>query len=180
MISANKTPELAEAAKVSLNMRDEGFVRPIWPVTGGNWSMAWRAACWARLHDGERAIRIFNMLNKDNGYENLMNNQVGYMQVDASMATPGIFSEMLLQSEDDNLYLLPALPSEWPEGAIKGLIAKGGYVINMAWEYGQLAKVELSIPQGAKIPILYVKGKRLSEKDKKVKLSYTNIPFCVR
>ena len=170
MISVNKTPELAEAAKVSLNMRDEGFIRPVWPITGGNWSAAWRAACWARLHDGERAIKVFNLMNKENGYENLMTSQIDYMQVDASMATPGIFSEMLLQSEDDNLYLLPALPAEWPEGEIKGLIAKGGYVINMAWDFGQLTKVEISVPKGLKTPALYAKGKPLPQSDKRVRI----------
>jgi alpha-L-fucosidase 2 len=81
------------------------------------------------------------------------------MQVDASMATPGIFAEMLLQSEDNTLYLLPALPAEWPEGEVKGLCAKGGYVVNIAWEYGQLTKAEISIPKGAKTPALFAKGK---------------------
>jgi alpha-L-fucosidase 2 len=186
MISVNKTPELAEAAKVSLNMRDEGFIKPIWPWTGGNWSMAMRSACWARLHDGERAIKIYNTLQRQTGLENLMTcqpfNPLWYnvhtltaippsnypMQVDASMATPGIFAEMLLQSEDNTLYLLPALPAEWPEGEIKGLCAKGGYVINMSWEYGQLTKAEITVPKGAKVPIVFAKGKQLQQSDKRI------------
>jgi alpha-L-fucosidase 2 len=186
MISVNKTPELAEAAKVSLNMRDEGSIKPVWPWTGGNWSMAMRSACWARLHDGERAIKIYNTLQKETGFENLMTSQpfnsLWYdthsfaivppsdypMQVDASMATPGIFAEMLLQTEDNTLYLLPALPTEWPEGEIKGLCARGGYVVNIAWEYGQLTKAEIIVPKGAKAPTLFAKGKQLSKSDKRI------------
>jgi alpha-L-fucosidase 2 len=179
MISVNQTPELAEAAKVSLNMRDEGSIKPVWPWAGGNWSMAMRSACWARLHDGERAIKIYNTLQKETGFENLMTSQPfnnrwyntqsfeivppsNYpMQVDASMATPGIFAEMLLQTEDNRLYLLPALPAEWPEGKITGLCAKGGYVVDLSWEYGQLTKVEISVPKGAKAPIVFAKGKQV-------------------
>jgi alpha-L-fucosidase 2 len=186
MISVRKTPELAEAAKVSLNMRDEGFVWPIWPWAGGNWSMAMRAACWARLHDGERAIKVFNLLMKETGLENGMTAQPANhkwygthdltikpptefpMQVDASMATPGIFAEMLLQSEDNNIYLLPALPAEWPEGEITGLCAKGGYVVDISWEYGQLTKAKITVPKGAKNPILFAKGKPLQKTDKRL------------
>lgn len=173
MISVNKTPELAEAAKVSLNMREEGFITPIWPWSGGNWSMAWRIACWTRLHDGERAIKIFNLMTKETGFENLMNSQPYNgewyrMQVDASMATPGVFAEMLLQSENDNLYLLPALPTEWPEGEIAGLCAKGGYIVNMSWEYGQLKKAEIFLPKGATLPVIFAKGKLLQQTDKRL------------
>jgi alpha-L-fucosidase 2 len=164
MISVHKTPELAAAAKVSLNMRDEGFITPIWPWTGGNWSMAWRVACWTRLQEGERAIKIFNQMCRETGFENLMNSQpfnrgTFRMQVDASMATPGLFAEMLLQKGDDTIYLLPALPMEWPEGEVKGLLAKGGYSVEMSWEYGQLKRAVITVPQGAVTPKVFVKGK---------------------
>jgi len=170
MISPDKTPELAEAAKVSLNMRGEGFVLPIWDLTGGNWSAAWRAACWAQLRDGERAIKVFNLMNLQNGYENLMNSQIGYMQVDASMATPGIFSEMLLQSNEDGIHLLPALPYEWPEGAIEGFMAKGGYRIDMSWDHAQLQKVVITVPKYKTLPPLFLKGKPLQQSDGRVQV----------
>ena len=170
MISVEKTPELAEAAKVSLNMRDEGFALPMWELTGGNWSAAWRSACWAHLNDGERAIKVFNLMNKENGYENLMNSQIGYMQVDASMATPGIFAEMLLQSDESSIHLLPALPAEWPEGKIEGFLTKGGNTINMAWEYGQLKSVRITVPKGKTISTLCVKGKSLALSDSRIQI----------
>ncbi|MDD6209019.1 MAG: glycoside hydrolase family 95 protein [Bacteroidales bacterium] len=168
MISPEKTPQLAEAARTSLNMRDEGFIRDGWYYTGGNWSMAWRAVCWARLLDGDRAIKVFNLMNKENGYENLMNSQVDEMQVDASMATPGIFAEMLLQSHDGCIHLLPALPTEWPEGKIKGFKTKDGYIIDMEWEYGQLKKAEIKLPQDATLPPLFAKGKQIAKSDNRI------------
>ena len=70
----------------------------------------------------------------------------------------------------NNLYLLPALPAEWPEGEIKGLCAKGGYIANIAWEYGQLTKAEITVPKGIKAPTLFVKGKQLQKTDKRIML----------
>ncbi|EJX01376.1 hypothetical protein EVA_10516, partial [gut metagenome] len=66
------------------------------------------------------ALRIFNDMIRNVGFENMMSSQSGNMQVDAMMATPALFSELLLQSHDNCLHLLPALPTEWPEGEIEG------------------------------------------------------------
>jgi alpha-L-fucosidase 2 len=96
-------------------MRGEGFLRDRWYYAGGNWSMAWRIACWTRLLDGERAMKIYNLMIKENGFGNMMTAQVNNMQVDATMATPGLFAEMIMQSHDGFIHLLPAIPSEWPE-----------------------------------------------------------------
>ena len=170
MITPAKTPALFEAAKVSLNMRGEGLIRDRWPHTGGNWSMAWRMACWARLLDGERAIGIFNRLFKENGLENMMALQVGNMQVDALMATPGLFAELLMQSHDGFIHLLPALPVEWPEGEIKGLVARGNYIIDISWKNGQLEKARLTVPPGKAIPKLKLKNKDISSKDARISI----------
>lgn len=170
MISLSETPELFEAAKKSLNMRSEGLMQDRWPHAGGNWSMAWRMACWARLLDGERASKIHNLLIKDTGYENLMTSQSGVMGVDATMATPGIFAEMIMQSHNGSIHLLPALPTEWPEGEVKGLIARGGYKLNIQWKYGQLIKVELFIPKGMAFPTLFVNNKKLDRNDPRIHL----------
>lgn len=170
MITPTKTPTLFEAAKTSLNMRNEGFMRDRWYVAGGNWSMVWRMACWARLLDGERAIKIFNMMIRENGFENMMSAQVGNMQVDATMATPGLFAEMLMQSHDRCIHLLPALPSEWPEGEIKGLVARGGYKIDISWKNGQLEKARLVIPLGKAIPKLKLKNNEIFPKDMRINI----------
>ena len=93
-ISYTRTPALAQAVRKSLEMRGKGKFGDRWPHTGGNWSMAWRTALWARLYDGNQAIGTFNRMIKESGYENMMSNPSGNMQVDATMATSGLFAEI--------------------------------------------------------------------------------------
>lgn len=167
MISS-KTPELFNAAKKSLNMRGEGIFHDRWTYSGGNWSMAWRSACWARLFDGDRAVKVFNQMINETGFENMMSSQSNYMQVDASMATPGVFAEMLIQSQNGYINLLPALPSEWPEGELTGFVSKGGYKLDIKWKYGQLIEVKVYIPKGLKIPRLKLKERDIKQNDPRV------------
>jgi alpha-L-fucosidase 2 len=168
MITPTKTPELFQAAKKSLNMRGEGFLRDRWYYAGGNWSMAWRIACWTRLLDGERAMKIYNLMIKENGFGNMMTAQVNNMQVDATMATPGLFAEMIMQSHDGFIHLLPAIPSEWPEGEVKGLVARGGYKVNIWWKNGQLEKAEVTVPQGMPEPKLKLNNKEIASTDHRI------------
>lgn len=169
MISLEQTPELARAAEKSLEMRSEGKKGDKWPHTGGNWSMAWRSALWTRLQKGDRAIRVFNTMIRDSGYENMMSNQSGNMQVDATMATSGIFAEMLLQSQNGVIHLLPALPTEWPEGKIQGLIARGGYVVNIEWKQGQLTQAEITVPAHAPTPSIRIMNQAVGKEEQRVK-----------
>lgn len=168
MITYTDTPELAQAARKSLEMRGVGKFGERWPHTGGNWSMAWRTALWTRLYDGDRAIGTFNKMIQESGYENMMSNQSGNMQVDATMATSGLFAEMLLQSHEGFIHLLPALPTEWPEGKVEGLMARNGYKVSMEWKYGKLVKAEIVVPNGADRPVVKVKGDILIEMDSRV------------
>lgn len=168
MITCTQTPELAQAARKSLDMRGVGKYGDRWPHTGGNWSMAWRTALWTRLYDGDRAIGTFNKMIQESGYENMMSNQSGNMQVDATMATSGLFAEMLLQSHEGFIHLLPALPTEWPEGKVEGLMARNGYKVSMEWKYGKLVKAEIVVPNGADRPVVKVKGDILIEMDSRV------------
>ncbi|KAB5348918.1 hypothetical protein F9995_08890 [Bacteroides salyersiae] len=170
MISYSQTPALALAVKKSLEMRGKGKFGERWPHTGGNWSMAWRTALWTRLYEGDQAIGTFNQMIKESGYENMMSNQSGNMQVDATMATSGLFAEMLLQSQEGFIHLLPALPTEWPEGKIEGLMARNGYRVNMEWKYGKLMKAEIILPHKADKPMVKVQGSYLPESDNRVVL----------
>ena len=173
MISYTHTPEWANTVKKSLEMRNFGKLGNRWPHTGGNWSAAWRMAIWARLHDGNTAIRIFNQLIKESGYENMMSNQSGNMQVDATMTTAGLFAEMLLQSHDGFIDLLPALPTEWPEGKISGLAARNGYLIDIEWTNGNLTKAQIGIPSNMDKPIIKVQGVSIQDDD--ARITFTNI-----
>ena len=162
LISVQKTPDLAEAVRNSLLLRGYGTFGDRWPHAGGNWSMIWRTALWSRLGDGNRAIDAFNTMIRNSGYENMGSNQSGYFMVDAIMATSGVFAEMLVQTIDDNIYLLPALPVEWPEGQIKGIQLRGGYLIDMKWTHGVPDSVTVYVPEGKKNPFVFWKQKEFS------------------
>jgi alpha-L-fucosidase 2 len=167
------TPELAEAAKVSLDMRGDGRFPESDRASGGNWSRAWRIWCWTRLMDGERANKIFTEMLTEEGFENLTTFQHAgwgsgredqyqepeglylHFQLDGSATTPGFMAEMLLQSHLEELILLPALPSEWSSGSITGLKARGGYEVDISWEKGELVKA--TIRGGSdKVPVIRV------------------------
>ena len=180
------TPKLAEAAKVSLNMRSEGRFLDYDSASGGNWSMAWRIWCWARLMDGDRADKVFDLMLRQEAFENLLTFQhAGWasgrpdlfrepdnlflnFQLDASASTPGFMAEMLLQSHLDEIILLPALPKEWKNGSITGLKARGNYKVDISWENGELKKATIS-GNTAKAPKILVVDKVIDpEKDSRV------------
>ena len=157
-IDPYKTPELAKAAEISLNMRGHTLYGPKWPHMGGNWNRTWRIYCYTRLLDGEKAARIFNDMVTQVGFENLMAHESNNMQVDGSMSTPGFMAEMMLQSHQGEIHVLPAVPIEWPAGKVKGLIARGAFKVDIEWKYGQLVSCTIESMKGNKLPPVRVKG----------------------
>ncbi|MEC3908481.1 glycoside hydrolase N-terminal domain-containing protein [Tamlana sp. 2201CG12-4] len=157
-IDPYKTPELAKAAEISLNMRGHTLYGPKWPHMGGNWNRTWRIWCYTRLLDGEKAARIFNDMVTQVGFENLMAHESNNMQVDGSMSTPGFMAEMMLQSHQGEIHILPAVPIEWPAGKVKGLIARGGFKVDIEWRYGQLVSCIIVSEKGQELPPIRVKG----------------------
>jgi alpha-L-fucosidase 2 len=137
-ISPHTTPELAKAARVSMNARGDGS-------TG--WSKAWKINIWARLQDGDRAYKLLNEFISHNVFYNLF----GYhppFQIDCNFGYASGVSEMLLQSHMGYIELLPALPDAWEQGYIRGIKARGAFVLDIEWSGGELVKADILSQKG--------------------------------
>ena len=132
VISVDRTPELIEPVKKVLELRGD---------ESSGWSRAWKANLWARLKDGDRANKIFKGYIEEQSYPSLFAICANEFQVDGSLGMTAGITEMLIQSHEGYIELLPALPTEWTTGQFDGVCARGGFELDFSWKNNVLTAV---------------------------------------
>jgi alpha-L-fucosidase 2 len=156
LITPEKTPELAEACKQTLNARGDD---------GPSWSIAYKQIFWARLHDGNRAYKLFRQIMRPT-----LKNDINYgagggvypdllsagppFQIDGNFGATAGIAEMLMQSHAGFIDLLPAIPDNWKtSGAVKGLKARGNFTVDFTWKDGKVVNYTITSPVAQKVKV---------------------------
>jgi alpha-L-fucosidase 2 len=174
-INWEDSTEMIKAARQSLIYRGDA-------ATG--WSLGWKINLWARFKDGDHAYKLFQMLlspaekNGAGSYPNLFDAHPPF-QIDGNFGGAAGLAEMLLQSHTDYIDLLPALPAALPDGEVKGICARGGFVMNMKWAKGKLQQIDIHSKAGKNCVIRY-EGKTINLKTEKGKTYSLNAALALK
>jgi alpha-L-fucosidase 2 len=145
-ISIDATPQLAAAARTTL-------------ITLGDlstgWAIAWRLNLWSRLGEGDHAHQILKLLlGPERTYPNMFDAHPPF-QIDGNFGGTSGMTEMVLQSRNDRIYLLPALPSAWPTGHMTGLRARGAVGVDVRWSGGRLTEAVLTADVDGRVTVVH-------------------------
>jgi alpha-L-fucosidase 2 len=158
LITADGTPEWAEAAKKTLNVRGDD---------GPSWTIAYKLLFWARLHDGNRAYKLFTEIMKPTErtdinygagggiYPNLLSAGPPF-QIDGNYGTTAGIAEMVIQSHEGYINFIPSIPDSWKAaGEVKGFKARGNFVVDFKWKDGKVVsyKIASAVPRKVKVKL---------------------------
>ena len=149
VLSAKSTPDMVAPIKAVLEQRGDG---------GTGFSRAWKMALWARLFDGERANSIYKGYLNEQCYPSLFAKCFTPLQVDGSLGLTAAISEMLVQSHEGVIHILPALPQEWESGQFNGVCTRGAFELDLAWENSAVKAIKVLSKAGGSCRI-YTKGR---------------------
>ena len=144
-ISVEATPELAAAARKSLELRGDG---------GTGWAAAWKVALWARLRDADHAYDNVKFLMTRSTLPNMFDLHPPF-QIDGNLGATAGITEMLVQSTATSIRVLPALPRQWAAGSLKGVRVRGGGYVDITWEDGRLTELRLRAGRAQTYTVAY-------------------------
>jgi alpha-L-fucosidase 2 len=150
-ISLEATPEFAGAAKKTLELRGDG---------GTGWSEVWRVALWARLQNSERAYTNLKLLITKNTLPNMFDLCPPF-QIDGNLGGPAAMTEMLVQSTENEIMVLPALPHQWTNGSLTGVRVRAGGKLDIEWKDGRLTMLRMQADHPQRYRVVY--GGRTAE-----------------
>jgi alpha-L-fucosidase 2 len=160
VISAKRTPEFIDGCKAVLKQRGNG---------GTGFSRGWKMALWARLYDGNHANDVFKGYIEEQAYPQLFAKCFTPLQIDGTMGVAAGITEMLIQSHEDVIDLLPALPDEWKDGEFKGVCARGGFELDITWKDKSVSEIDILSKNGKICNIDAGKQLIVTKSGKKVK-----------